>query len=142
MKNPKSHIKLSKNSLRIDEVFQLLKEDHVGGIELFIGTVRNKNLSKEVIELQFTAYEPMALKEMQAIANHCLKAFDIEQIVIQHALGSLKIGAIPVIIGVSSIHREAAQLACKYTIDTLKKTVPIWKKEFWSDGSHWVNAHP
>ena len=142
MKNPGTHIKLSKTSLNIEQVFELLKEDHVGGIELFIGTVRNHNQSKEVVELQFSAYEPMAIKEMQAIANYCLENFEIEKIVIQHAIGSLKIGDLPVIIGVSSIHREAAQLACKYAINTLKETVPIWKKEFWSDGSHWINARP
>mgnify|MGYP003627530578 FL=1 len=84
----------------------------------------------------------MAIKEMQKIADVTLQKFDIKKIAIHHAEGMLQIGDIPVIITVSSKHRKAAFLACEFAIDTLKETVPIWKKEHFSDGEIWVNAHP
>ena len=71
-----------------------------------------------------------------------LREYDIKKIAIHHAEGALQIGAIPVIIAVSSAHRQAAFDACQYAIDTLKETVPIWKKEYFDDGDVWVNAHP
>ena len=84
----------------------------------------------------------MAVKEMQKIANLALEKFDIKKIAIHHAEGKLQIGDIQVIIVVSAPHRKAAFKACEFAIDTLKKTVPIWKKEHFSDGEVWVNAHP
>jgi molybdopterin synthase catalytic subunit len=84
----------------------------------------------------------MALKEMQKIAIEALDKFQIHKIAIHHALGELQIGDIPVIIAVSSAHRDAAFEACQFAIDTLKETVPIWKKEHFEDGEVWVNSHP
>ena len=136
------HIKLSTKPLSIEEVFQLIKDPSCGGQELFVGTVRNNTQDKEVKKLEFSGYEPMAVKEMEKIASYCLREFDILKIAIHHGLGTMRIGDIPVIIGVSSKHREASQAACKYAIDQLKKTVPIWKKEHFQDGIVWVNAHP
>ncbi len=136
------HIKLSTKPLSIEEVFQLIKDPTCGGQELFVGTVRNNTQDKEVKKLEFSGYEPMAVKEMEKIAIYCLREFDILKIAIHHGLGTMHIGDIPVIIGVSSKHREASQAACKYAINQLKKTVPIWKKEYFEDGVVWVNAHP
>ena len=84
----------------------------------------------------------MAVKEMQKIAMLALGKFDIQKIAIHHAEGMLQVGAIPVIITASAKHRKAAFLACEFAIDSLKETVPIWKKEYFSDGEVWVNAHP
>lgn len=84
----------------------------------------------------------MAIKEIQKIAEQALKKYDILKIAIHHAEGELQIGDIPVIIAVSSAHRGAAFDACEFAIDTLKETVPIWKKEHFEDGEVWVNAHP
>lgn len=84
----------------------------------------------------------MAIKEMKMIADKALKDFDILKIAIHHAEGELKIGDIPVIIAVSSPHRKAAFAACEFAIDTLKETVPIWKKEHFEDGQVWVNSTP
>ncbi len=138
----KIHIKLTTKPLSIEEVFQLIKDPSCGGQELFVGTVRNNTQNKEVDKLEFSSYEPMAIKEMEKIAAHCINEFDILKIAIHHGLGTMNIGDIPVIIGASSKHREASQAACKYAIDQLKKTVPIWKKEHFEDGIVWVNAHP
>lgn len=107
-----------------------------------MGTVRNDTKGKEVTQLDFSTYKPMAIKEMQKIAAIALDKFDIKKIAIHHAEGILQIGEIPVIITVSAKHRKAAFLACEFAIDTLKETVPIWKKEHFSDGEVWVNAHP
>ena len=92
--------------------------------------------------MEFSAYEPMAVKEMDLIASKAIETFGIHKIAIHHAVGNLEIGEVPVIIAVSSAHREAAFQACQFAIDTLKETVPIWKKEFFEDGEIWVNAHP
>jgi molybdopterin synthase catalytic subunit len=84
----------------------------------------------------------MAIKEIRKIANTTLVDFDIRKIAIHHAEGKLQIGDIPVIIAVSAPHRKAAFAACQFAIDTLKETVPIWKKEHFIDGEVWVNSHP
>lgn len=109
---------------------------------MFIGTVRNHTKGKRVLRLEFEAYEPMAISEMQKIARRAMENYDVQRMVIHHRVGSLAIGEIPVIIAVGAAHREAAFQACKFAIDTLKETVPIWKKEIFEDGEVWVAAHP
>ena len=113
-----------------------------GGIDVFIGTVREVTNGKTVVRLEFEAYEKMAMNEMKKIAEEVLQNWPVHKIVIHHRTGILYIGEIPVVIAVSAAHRDAAFEACRYTIDTLKKTVPIWKKEIFEDGEVWVAAHP
>ena len=138
----KIFIKLIEGELSLDECYQFVQDDSCGGLALFVGTVRNHTKGKEVLKLEFSAYEPMAVKEMNLIALKAIDMFKIEKIAIHHVVGNLDIGEVPVIIAVSSAHREAAFQACQFAIDTLKETVPIWKKEFFEDGDIWVNAHP
>lgn len=135
-------IKITNEKLNLQECIDFVSEDSCGGIVPFIGTVRNATQNKTVTQLDFSSYVPMAIKEMQKIADTVLEKFAVEKIAIHHAIGSLKIGDIPVIITVSAPHRNAAFEACQYAIDTLKETVPIWKKEYFEDGEVWVNAHP
>lgn len=135
-------IKITEEKLSLQECVTFVTEDNCGGIVPFIGTVRNATKNKTVTQLEFSSYVPMAIKEMEKIALKTLEKFAIEKIAIHHAIGTLKIGDIPVIITVSAPHRKAAFEACEYAIDTLKETVPIWKKEFFEDGEVWVNAHP
>ena len=137
-----SSIKITSNKLNLQECYDFVQDPSCGGIALFVGTVRNKTQNKAVTLLDFSSYQAMAIKEMQKIANKALADFDILKISIHHAEGELQIGDIPVIISVSSAHRKAAFSACQYAIDTLKETVPIWKKEHFVDGEVWVNAHP
>lgn len=113
-----------------------------GGSTVFIGTVRNETNGKKVKQLQFEAYETMALKEMEKIALYVLNKWPVFKIAIHHRTGILQIGETAVVIVVSAAHRDAAFDACRYAIDTLKQTVPIWKKEFFDDGEVWVCAHP
>lgn len=113
-----------------------------GGIDVFIGTVRNSTKGKKVIRLEFEAYERMALNEMKKIAEAACTKWPVLKILIHHRTGVLSPGDIAVIIAVSAAHRDAAFDACRYAIDTLKQTVPIWKKEVFEDGEVWVAAHP
>ena len=135
-------IKISSEKLSLEECYEFVTDDSCGGIVAFVGTVRNNTQSKEVTQLDFSTYKPMAIKEMQHIAEIAIKKFEIKKMAIHHAEGMLQIGDIPVIITVGSPHRKAAFEACEFAIDTLKETVPIWKKEYFSDGEVWVNAHP
>ncbi len=138
----KSSVLITSEKLRVQDCYDFVEDASCGGISLFVGTVRNSTKNKEVTLLDFSAYEPMALKEMQKITDLALTKFQIHKIAIHHAVGELQIGDIPVIIAVSSAHRKAAFEACEFAIDTLKETVPIWKKEHFDDGEVWVNSHP
>ena len=138
----KTSIKITSEKLDLQECYNFVTDDSCGGISAFVGTVRNDTKGKEVQQLDFSTYKPMALKEMQKIADLALEKYPIEKIAIHHAEGLLQIGEVPVIITTSSKHRKAAFDACQFAIDTLKETVPIWKKEHFSDGEVWVNAHP
>ena len=140
MKN--TAVLITSEKLKVQDCYDFVQDAACGGIALFVGTVRNSTKNKEVSLLDFSSYEPMALKEMQKIADLALAKFQIHKIAIHHAVGELKIGDIPVIIAVSSAHRKAAFEACEFAIDTLKETVPIWKKEHFNDGEVWVNSHP
>ena len=128
--------------LSIDTCYDYVLDPACGGICLFVGTVRNLNKGESVTHLEFESYIPMAAKEMRTIAQHCLENFSSHKVSIHHRVGKVDLTEKAVIIAVSSKHRKAAFEACEYVIDTLKKTVPIWKKEFLIDGSYWVNAHP
>ena len=140
--NKNISIKLTSDKLVLQDCNNFVSDDSCGGIALFVGTVRNNTQNKTVTQLDFSAYEPMAIKEMEKISVEALNRFSILKIAIHHAVGTLKIGDVPVIIAVSSAHRKAAFDACQFAIDTLKETVPIWKKEYFEDGEVWVNSHP
>jgi len=113
-----------------------------GGSVVFIGTVRNQTKGRQVLRLEFEAYPPMALREMEKIAETARQRWNAWGVCIHHRTGVLEVGEIPVVIAVSTPHRQAAFEACQYCIDTLKETVPIWKKEIFEDGEVWVAAHP
>lgn len=138
----RTSIKITSNKLDLTECYNFVTDASCGGISTFVGTVRNDTQGKEVTQLDFSTYKPMAIKEMQKIADLAIEKFDIKKIAIHHAEGMLQIGDIPVIITASAKHRKAAFDACQFAIDTLKETVPIWKKEHFKDGEVWVNAHP
>jgi molybdopterin synthase catalytic subunit len=135
-------IRLTEDPLSLRDTKTWLDAPEVGGTSVFVGTVRNQTSGKEVVALDFEAYKPMAIREMRKIAEEAIEKWPIIHIAIHHRLGPLQTGDIPVIIAVSTAHRDAAFEACKYCIDTLKETVPIWKKEVFVDGEVWVAAHP
>jgi molybdopterin synthase catalytic subunit len=137
-----TYIKVTSEKLDLQECYDFVVDAACGGISVFVGTVRDTTQNKNVTQLDFSTYKPMAIKEMQKIADLALNKFSIKKIAIHHAEGLLQIKDVPVIIAVSSPHRKAAFDACQFAIDTLKETVPIWKKEYFEDGEVWVNAHP
>jgi molybdopterin synthase catalytic subunit len=137
-----TEIKISSEPISIQTCIDWAMSPESGGIDVFIGTVRNSTNSKAVIRLEFEAYEKMALAEMQKIARQVIEKWPVQKLLIHHRTGILAIGEIPVVIAVSAAHRAAAFEACRYVIDTLKQTVPIWKKEIFEDGEVWVAAHP
>ena len=135
-------IKISVDPLQIQSCIDWVMLPECGGINVFIGSVRNVTKGKKVIRLEFEVYESMAMNEMNKIAKDVLKKWPVQKILIHHRTGILQTGEVPVIIAVAAAHRDAAFDACRYTIDTLKQTVPIWKKEVFEVGEIWVAAHP
>lgn len=133
---------LSDKTLNEQACLDFVKTDDSGGIVVFVGTVRNHTKGKRVIRLDFEAYEPMAISEMRKIAERAVEQFSLKKIAIHHHVGMLEVGEIPVLIAASAAHRGAAFDACEFAIDTLKETVPIWKKEVFEDGEVWVSATP
>ena len=135
-------IQILATTLDSKKCIDFVSNDEAGGIAVFIGTVRNQTKGKKVLYLEFESYTPMAIKELKKIAITAQEKWKAEKISIHHRVGKLEIGEIAVIIAVATPHRKAAFEACEYCIDTLKQTVPIWKKEFFEDGAVWVAAHP
>lgn len=135
-------IELIDSPLLIDPQFKFLQAEEAGGICLFIGTIRNKNQGKEVNALTMEAYSPMAVKQIERLIESAGEKWPILKTVVCHRTGPLKIGDIAVIIGVTCVHRAEAFAACQWLIDNLKKEVPIWKNEFYTDGSSWLVPHP
>ncbi len=135
-------VEITDKPIKIDEVIKSVTSENAGAIDVFIGTVRNKTKGKTVVKLDFEAYEPMAITEMQKIVNTAKQKWSIEKIAVVHRVGLLEIGDVPVVIAVSTPHRKDSFDACQFVIDTLKETVPIWKKEIFEDGEVWVSAHP
>lgn len=113
-----------------------------GGFVVFEGWIRDHNEGKDVLSLEYSAYEPMAIREGEKIIAEALQKFQILDAHVIHNLGHLQIGDIAVWVGVSAVHRGTAFDACEYIIDELKVRVPIWKNEHYADGtSVWVECH-
>ena len=129
---------------RIDAAWLVagLKCGEDGAVVVFDGIVRNNSRGRVTLYLQYEAYEEMALEQMRALTAKAAKDFAIRDIVLVHRLGRLEIGETSVLIAVASAHRAAAFDACRWLIDTLKKTVPIWKQEHFADGAVWADGEP
>ena len=111
-----------------------------GAVCLFLGVVRNENGGRPVRHLEYEAYEEMARPLMEEIAAEARRRWPVTDVRIVHRLGRMEIGEASVAIAVAAPHRGAAFDACRYAIDTLKATVPIWKKEFYADGAVWLEG--
>jgi MoaE-MoaD fusion protein len=129
---------------RIDSlaVLDKLRQPADGAAVLFEGVVRDNTRGRRTLFLNYEAYEAMALKQMDALAEQALQKFPVRDVALVHRLGRLEIGETSVLIVVASAHRAAAFDACRWLIDTLKRTVPIWKKEHFEDGAVWADGEP
>ncbi len=124
------------------DIIPPLERPEDGAIVIFDGVVRNHSRGRRTLYLVYEAYEEMARKQLRALADEALARFSIRNIAIVHRLGRIEIGESSVLIAVYSAHRAAAFEACRFLIDTLKKTVPIWKKEYFEDGAVWADGEP
>ncbi len=113
-----------------------------GAVCLFLGVVREENAGRRVLRLEYEAYQEMALPLMERIAAETRERFPVTAVRLVHRLGRLEVGETSVAVAVSSPHRDEAFKACRFAIDTLKSTVPIWKKEHYLDGSAWLEGAP
>lgn len=127
--------------LSLEEIYALADDPANGAVVMMSGTVRHQTDGKPVVALDYQAYEPMAIEVFRKIAAQIRDSWpDVNRVVIHHRVGKLKIGEISVLVAVGCPHRGEAFAACQYAIDTLKHNAPIWKKEYWQDGSStWVS---
>lgn len=131
---------LTREPIDTESITLSLQKPEDGAVVVFEGVVRNHSNGKNVRFLEYDAYESMALKKLEEIGSRAKKEFAVNDIAIVHRLGHLNIGECSVVIAVTSAHRGPAFDACRFTIDILKKIVPIWKKEFFEDGEVWVEG--
>ncbi len=134
------HIELVHAPIERSSLTELVRAPSDGAIVAFDGFVRDRTKDRRTVYLEYEAYEPMALAKLREIAEELHNKFAVDRVAIVHRLGRLEIGETSVFIAVSAAHRAAAFEACRYAIDTLKRTVPIWKKEYFEDGSVWADG--
>jgi molybdopterin synthase catalytic subunit len=129
---------LSEDALSVERVAAEVASDDAGAIATFVGTTRAHSRGRDVVRLEYEAYEGMAEAEMERIASELKARHDVIDIAIHHRVGPVEIGETSVVIAVSAPHRAAAFDACRDAIDTLKQTVPLWKKELYAGGEEWI----
>jgi len=122
----------------VEEVSDKVKSRNAGAITVFIGTVRELTKGKKTLSLEYQAYETMAVKKLAQIGDEINEKWPEAIVAITHRVGRLAISDIAVVIAVSSPHRKVAYEANEYAIERIKQIVPIWKKEFWEDGTMWI----
>jgi len=136
------HAALVRHPIDGATIARAIRQPEDGAVVVFDGVVRNHTRGRRTLYLDYSAYEPMALQQMEQLAQSALANHTIRDVWVVHRLGRLEIGESSVYIAVASAHRAAAFEACRWIIDTLKKTVPIWKKEFFEDGAVWADGEP
>jgi MoaE-MoaD fusion protein len=135
-------VQLMREVIDRDALMARLKQPADGAVVVFDGIVRDNTRGRKTLYLDYEAYEEMALDQMRALARDAKERFAIDRVGVVHRLGRLEIGESSIVIAVTSAHRAAAFDACRWLIDTLKRTVPIWKKEHFADGAVWTDGEP
>jgi molybdopterin converting factor subunit 1 len=136
------HAAIVREPIDVAFLSERLRRPADGAVLVFEGVVRDHSRGRPTLFLDYEAYEPMALSQMEALAQEALQKFAVRDVAIVHRLGRLEVGETSVVIAVASAHRAAAFEACRWLIDTLKTTVPIWKKEHFADGAVWAPGEP
>jgi len=139
---PARYASIVRNPIDSQQVLNSIKRGEDGAALVFEGVVRNQSRGRKTRYLEYEAYEEMALQQMESLAAQALTQFQIRHVAIVHRLGHLEIGETSVLIAVASAHRAAGFDACRWLIDSLKRTVPIWKKEYFEDGAVWGDGEP
>ncbi len=130
--------RLSEQPLSLEDAIAEVRRDDAGAIATFVGTTRARSRGRDVLHLEYEAYEGMAEKVMSDLAGELKRRHDLCEVAIHHRVGRVDIGATSVVIAVSAPHRADALAACKEAIDELKVSVPLWKKEFYEGGEEWI----
>ncbi|MGC9199705.1 MAG: molybdenum cofactor biosynthesis protein [Acidobacteriaceae bacterium] len=138
----RSEIALVRGPIDGAAIVRAIKADADGAVCVFDGIVRDNSRGRRTLYLEYEAYEEMALRQLHLLRARALQNFGVREAVIVHRLGRIEVGETSVLIAVASAHRAAAFEACRWIIDTLKKTVPIWKLEQFADGSAWADGEP
>lgn len=136
------YCEIVRERIHTEAIMQRLRQPEDGAVVTFEGIVRNNTRGRRAEFLDYEAYEPMAITQMNALAEKVLNKYAVREVAIVHRLGRLEIGETSVLIVITSAHRGAAFDACRFAIDTLKRTVPIWKKEHFTDGAVWADGEP
>ena len=139
---PPTHTTLTRKPIDAERLVAAAKRGEDGAVVVFDGIVRNNSRGRRALHLNYEAYEEMAARQMDELASQARTRFGVRQVTIVHRLGRLMVGETSVLIVVASAHRAQAFEACRWLIDTLKKTVPIWKKETFADGAVWADGEP
>jgi molybdopterin synthase catalytic subunit len=139
---PNVRVALTRERIDSDKIVAAAKSGEDGAVVVFDGIVRNHSRGRRTLHLDYEAYEEMAVKQMGELGAKARERFGVRQVTMIHRLGRLEIGETSVLIVVASAHRAAAFEACRWLIDTLKQTVPIWKKETFADGAVWAPGDP
>jgi molybdopterin synthase catalytic subunit len=133
-------IEIIDKSIDVQKVIDAASSTGAGAVNVFIGTVRNTAQNKNVVWLEYEAYEPMAVAETRKIIDEAILQWGLIGWAVSHRIGKLKPGEIAVVVAVSTRHRKESFEACQFIIDKLKQTVPIFKKEVFEDGEEWVES--
>lgn len=131
-------IKVTNKPISIDRTLKMVAGPHAGGTVLFMGTVRDRSDGKAVSKMHIEAAKDLARADLARIANIAAEKYEVSGLSVVHRTGQLKVGEVIVAIAVSAPHRKEAFSACRFVIDELKKTTPIWKKELGRDAERWV----
>jgi molybdopterin synthase catalytic subunit len=138
----KAHAATVHDRIDVARIVDAIKRPADGAVVTFEGIVRDHSRDRRTLYLDYEGYEAMARKRLERLAVEAQAKFAIDEVAVVHRLGRLEIGETSVVIAVSAAHRAAAFDACRWLIDTLKKTVPIWKKEHFADGAVWADGEP
>ncbi len=132
---------ITKEPIQLSNFFVAPTPKSCGAIASFVGIVRNHDQGRSVTGLYYDCYESMANRVLESIRQDTLKRYEVTQIHVLHRVGFLPVGQIAIAVAVASAHRKEAFAACEAMVDQIKHRVPIWKKEFFSDGTHaWVSC--
>ncbi|HZQ42224.1 MAG TPA: molybdenum cofactor biosynthesis protein MoaE [Acidobacteriaceae bacterium] len=139
---PDDLVQIVREPIDTENILNAVKSGGDGAVCVFDGIVRDNTRGRATLHLDYEAYEEMALRQMRMLRDEAIANFGVREVAIVHRLGRLRVGETSVLIAVASAHRAAAFEACRHLIDTLKKTVPIWKREQFVDGAVWADGEP
>jgi molybdopterin synthase catalytic subunit len=133
-------IRVTKDDFSVDDVVASIRSGGMGAVVTFLGVVRDNAHGRDVERIEIQVYEDMAVKQLQAIREEAMARFGVEEVAIIHRYGNLKVSENIMMIAVGAGHRPEAFDACRFILETVKEKVPLWKKEYTTDGDYWIEG--